>query len=61
MIDPQGQVIAAIELDELGRIDARLPKPLKSTLYSWLGDWPAIIATLLLLSLGFTRSVRKTH
>lgn len=39
VVDPFGRVTALLKLGEQGIIDARLPRPLRATLYARLGDW----------------------
>lgn len=50
MIDPWGRITESLPLGEAGYVDAPLPAPLRSTLYSRSGDWPVL--SLLLLGLG---------
>lgn len=52
MIDPRGQVTAALPLNTSGFVDARLPAPRAPTLYSRTGDVP--LAVLLLIGLAVT-------
>ncbi|MEM9577974.1 MAG: apolipoprotein N-acyltransferase [Pseudomonadota bacterium] len=49
MIGPTGRILAQISLGEEGFLDARLPLALPPTLYSRIGDWPAI----LFIALGY--------
>jgi apolipoprotein N-acyltransferase len=39
VIDPYGRVVTSLGLDQMGILDATLPKPLDSTLFARLGDW----------------------
>lgn len=55
MIDPYGRAIHSLGLGQTGIIDARLPTALPATTYSKYGDWPALIACLLLVSFVSTR------
>ena len=57
MIDPWGRVIASLPLNSEGYVDAPLPKPLASTLYSRSGDLP--LALLLALFLGGMAVLRR--
>lgn len=43
MIDGAGRVLAQIPLNEAGFVDARLPPPLRVTLYSRTGDLPVLV------------------
>ncbi len=47
MIGPTGRILAQLPLGKDGFLDARLPMPLPPTLYSKLGDWPAILLLVL--------------
>ena len=58
MIDPYGQVLQSIPLNEIGAIDAALPQPLPATLYSKTGDLPYLL--LLLMGLA-SLTIRKAH
>ena len=51
IVDPFGREIAAIGLHRFDHLDGRLPKELGPTLYSRIGDWPAVIIAFLLLGL----------
>ena len=51
MIDPRGRVPARLELGAAGHIDVRLPAALAPTLYARLGDWPYLIALIMLCGL----------
>ncbi len=51
MIDPYGRVIHQLELNEMGFLDANLPKPLTPTIYAQYGEFSVLIF-LLLLGLG---------
>ena len=55
MIDPYGRVLASLGLGETGQVDAVLPGPLSITGYARLGDTPALIVSVVLLGLTFTR------
>ena len=46
VIDPKGQVVAALGLNEAGYLDALLPAPAPATLYSRTGDLPWGIVVL---------------
>ncbi len=47
MIDPKGQVVAAIPLNQQGFVDAVLPGALPPTLYSRTGDVPMMVLLVL--------------
>lgn len=55
IVDPFGREIAAIGLHTFDHLDGRLPKELGPTLYSRIGDWPAVIFALLLLGVSWVR------
>lgn len=42
MVDPYGRIVSMLPLNTAGFLDAPLPRPLNATLYSRVGDWPAI-------------------
>ncbi len=48
MIDPFGRILASIPLNQAGFLDARLPAPLGRTAYSYLGEWPWLLISLLI-------------
>jgi len=48
MIDAKGRVTASLPLGTQGMLDAALPPALPRTPYARLGDWPALLAMLLL-------------
>lgn len=58
VIDPYGRIIASLELNKSGVVDAKLPKPTEPTLFSIAGH--AIFALLMLVLVGaaaiFSRS-----
>lgn len=49
MIDPYGRIIAALELNKAGVLDAALPKALKPTVYSFVGDIVFVVFALVLV------------
>ena len=55
MIDPYGRVLASLGLGETGQVDAVLPGALSITGYARFGDTPALIVSVVLLGLTFTR------
>ncbi|MEM6389595.1 MAG: apolipoprotein N-acyltransferase [Pseudomonadota bacterium] len=55
VIDPRGQIQAALALGETGYLDVHLPAALPATPYSRTGDWPALAALALLLIGGVLR------
>lgn len=48
VIDSHGRIVKSLPLDSHGKIDAKLPAALLPTLYSRTGDWPAVIAVVIL-------------
>ena len=58
MIDGKGRVTAQIPLNTAGYLDAALPDALPPTLYSRLGDGPALIAMMLALLAALTMARR---
>lgn len=60
MIDPAGRVTGALPLGEHGHLDRPLPAPLPPTIYARTGDWPALVAALLLLALVTLATRRET-
>ena len=48
VIDAHGREVGALGIDRDGILDARLPAPALATLYGRTGDWPALIALLLI-------------
>lgn len=48
MIDPFGRILARIPLNEAGFLDVRLPEPLDRTVYSYLGEWPWLLISLII-------------
>ena len=60
MIDPLGNVTAALPLGQAGHVDADLPAPLPPTPYSWIGDLPVFLLVAGLFVL-LARNVRPAH
>ena len=58
MIDPYGQIVAAIPLGRADYIDVALPKPLSKTIYAKTGEWPWLILVFGILALC-TRNPRQ--
>lgn len=54
VIDGGGHIIAQLGMGQAGKVDAPLPPPLRVTLYSRVGDLPALIL-LIVLCFGFYR------
>jgi apolipoprotein N-acyltransferase len=50
VIDGRGRVLRSLPLDEAGAMDVPLPPALPPTLYSRMGDAPALLSLLLLVS-----------
>lgn len=59
VIDPLGRLTASLPLNTQGYIDARLPDPLPPTLYSRIGDVPAMVLLLLALFICARYSARR--
>ena len=49
VVDSHGREVASLALDSYGRVDAKLPSPLASTLYSRFGDLPALAVVVFLI------------
>jgi apolipoprotein N-acyltransferase len=59
VIDPYGRVIARLGLNEVGKLDSSLPKPIEGlTLFARIGNWSVLIFSL--ISGILTYFVRKT-
>lgn len=58
MVDARGRTLADLPLHEAGAFDAALPPALPPTLYARAGDWPVVLA-LLLLGLGALGARRR--
>jgi apolipoprotein N-acyltransferase len=52
VIDSRGRIVAELQLNEAGFLDARLPSALPPTQYSRFGNWPALIVVLLVTGLA---------
>ncbi len=61
MIDPKGNVIARIGLNQMGFVDAALPGALPPTLYSRTGDWPIMILLFLLAGWQLFSGIRRNR
>jgi apolipoprotein N-acyltransferase len=59
LIDPRGRIIASLELNEAGFVDAALPAPPPPTLYSRTGDLPLALVLLTLLAGGAVLERRR--
>lgn len=59
VIDPHGRILARLELNQRGILDARLPSPLPPTFFSRWGDLPMLLASILFLVPGWGRLARK--
>jgi apolipoprotein N-acyltransferase len=62
VIDPYGRVIARLDLDDIGVLDADLPAALPPTLYARIGDWgfAALLLALLVIAAA-PRLPRRTR
>ncbi|WP_368484109.1 apolipoprotein N-acyltransferase [Phaeobacter sp. HF9A] len=58
VIDPYGRISESLALNTAGSLDARLPAALPPTLYSRTGDWPALFAALLLITVALGPRLR---
>ncbi|WP_375262050.1 apolipoprotein N-acyltransferase [Palleronia sp.] len=59
VITATGQITAELGLGEAGYLDAALPPALAPTPYARIGDWPAFVLILLLLSGTFALRVKS--
>jgi apolipoprotein N-acyltransferase len=48
VIDPYGRIVSRLGLDDVGVVDAPLPKPLAATFYARWGDWTVLAMGLAL-------------
>jgi apolipoprotein N-acyltransferase len=56
VIDAKGRVLASLQLNTEGHLDAAVPSALPPTLYARTGDWPAtVLLSLSVLVLIFRR------
>ncbi|MGH6675787.1 MAG: apolipoprotein N-acyltransferase, partial [Xanthobacteraceae bacterium] len=55
VVDPVGRVIASLPLGAEGVLDSPLPRPVAATIYSRVGDTPA----LLIVAIGFLVAIRR--
>ena len=58
-IDPLGRILRQTPLNEAGYLDARLPEPLRPTLYARSGEWPMALVLLVLLIIPLAGRLRK--
>ena len=62
VIDSHGRLVASLPLDSYGKIDSQLPSALPPTLYSKIGDWPALVLVVFLMfMLLFAHARVVTH
>jgi apolipoprotein N-acyltransferase len=62
VIDSHGREIDSLPLDSYGKIDSKLPSPLSPTLYSRIGDLPALALVVILVLFEAIRHRRPpTH
>ncbi|WP_127114854.1 apolipoprotein N-acyltransferase [Shimia sediminis] len=59
VIDPRGRVVASLDLNTEGFLDAALPEPMAITVYGQTGDWPII--AIVLATLGLLFRVRRSE
>ena len=59
VIDGAGRVLKSLPLGEAGYLDARLPPPLRVTLYSRTGDLPMLVLLMLLSVVAFVPIAQK--
>jgi apolipoprotein N-acyltransferase len=59
VVDPYGRVLAKLDLDDIGDLDAALPRPLPPTVYEAIGDWGYGGLSLLLLVLAAAPRLRR--
>lgn len=48
VVDAHGRLVESLALDRHGKIDAKLPMSISTTIYSRFGDWPAFAAVVFL-------------
>jgi apolipoprotein N-acyltransferase len=60
VVDAKGRVLSQLPLGEAGKIDVVLPMAGRPTVYSKLGDWPAIVAAIALAFAAFMLSQRRS-
>lgn len=60
VIDPFGRVVASLELDKTGILDAALPRAIAPTIYSFVGDaiFALMLIALTIVGLFFYRSAK---
>ena len=58
MIDPLGQITAAVPLNQPGAVTAALPAALAPTVYARTGDWPVFLLALILTAVMVLLQVR---
>lgn len=61
VVDSRGRPIAALPLGSYGKIDAKLPAPMPPTLYSSIGDLPALFLVVILVLFGADWCWRSTN
>jgi apolipoprotein N-acyltransferase len=55
IVDSHGREVASLGLDSYGAIDGKLPLALPPTLYSRIGDLPALASVVILILFGAVR------
>jgi apolipoprotein N-acyltransferase len=58
LVDPYGRVVAKLNLNERGVIDAQVPAVAPEPLYALYGDWIFALNALILLALWVVRQIR---
>jgi apolipoprotein N-acyltransferase len=61
VIDPEGRITAALELNTAGYLDASLPRASAPTLYARSGDLPWALVLLAGLSVAILRRARRAR
>jgi apolipoprotein N-acyltransferase len=62
VVDSHGREVSSLPLDSYGKIDSKLPSPLPPTLYSRIGDLPALVlVVILILFEAVRRRKRASH
>ena len=56
VIDPYGRVLARLDLDAIGVLDAKLPPALPPTIYSRIGDWLFFLLLIFAAAVSLTLS-----
>ena len=58
IIDPSGNIIDSLPLNEAGFLDANVPRAIAPTLYAKIGDWPLFVLLCLCMFAGIAQRKR---